>query len=294
MIRSVLVPLDSSELAEQALSYAGPLAERFDAELHLLMAISEDAEASEHDEARAYLKSIAERYGDRCRIHVRLGNPAEQIVDASEELPDSMVVMTTHGRTGIGRWIYGSVADKVIRAVDVPVVLMRSGGTGASDGQIRTILAPLDGSAYSEAALNYAKQVARAFDAELHITRVAETANLYSTLGYETYAPGAAQPMADVVERMIEDIKQYITDVTARVRAEGYRAQGVVLEGFAGEQLIQYEREIEPDLVVMATRGRGGVERLIFGSVAERIVRAGRAPVLLVKPSGALNDSDGE
>jgi nucleotide-binding universal stress UspA family protein len=292
MFKSVLVPLDTSELAERALGYAGPLAERGDADLHLVMVITEDAEANEDDEARNYLKSVAARYGARCHVHVRIGQPADEIIDASEELEQPLIVMTTHGRTGIGRWIYGSVADKVLRGAESPVLLLRSSTTSEGDVQINAIVAPVDGSAYSEAALGYAKYLARTFDAEIHIVRVAETANLYSTLGYETYAPGAGQPMADVVERMVQDIHRYITRVATETRDEGLRVQGVVLEGFAGEQLIQYEREHRPDLVVMATRGRGGVERMIFGSVAERVAKAGVTPVLMIKPRGDLDEND--
>jgi nucleotide-binding universal stress UspA family protein len=290
MIKSVLVPLDGSDLAEEAIGYARPIAERHNAQIHLVFVISQDADASEDDDARIYLSGIAEQLGPQTQVHVRIGTPAEEIIETGDSLEEPLIVMTTHGRTGFGRWIYGSVADKVVHASEAPVLLLRS-GAGELDGKsIEKILAPVDGSAYSEAALNFAKSMAKTFDAELHVARVAETASLYSSLGYETYAPGAGQPMSDVVEYMVNETHKYITGLTRGLRDQGYRVQGVVLEGFAGEELLAYERKVEPQIVVMATRGRSGFDRFIFGSVAERILKSGQTPVLMVKPTGALEE----
>jgi nucleotide-binding universal stress UspA family protein len=290
MIKSVLVPLDGSELAEEALGYAVPIAKRHDATVHMVFVIGQDADASEDDEARKYLAGVAEKLNYPAEAHVRLGHPADEIIDTGDELPDPLIVMTTHGRTGIGRWIYGSVADKVVHASEAPVLLLRSGAGELTGGNIERILIALDGSAYSEAALNYAKSMAKIFDAELHVTRVADTASLYSSLGYETYAPGAGQPMSDVAEQMVNDVKKYISGVAGELKKENYQVQGVVLEGFPGEELIGYEKRAEPQLVVMATRGRSGFDRFIFGSVAERVLKSGKTPVLMVKPSGALEE----
>lgn len=290
MIKSVLVPLDGSDLAEQALNYAVPIADRHSAQLHLVFVISPDAEASEEDNARTYLSEISSKIEREAQAHVRLGTPADEIIDTGDDLDEPMIVMTTHGRTGIGRWIYGSVADKVVHASEAPVLLLRSDAGKLDGGDISRILAPIDGSAYAEAALTFAKSMAKTFDAELHVARVAETASLYSSLGYETYAPGAGQPMTDVVEYMVNQAHKYVNEVTADLREQGYDAQGVVLEGFAGEELIAYEKKIDAQLVVMATRGRSGFDRFIFGSVAERVLKSGKTPVLMVKPHGALEE----
>jgi nucleotide-binding universal stress UspA family protein len=290
MIKSVLVPLDGSELAEQALGYAVPIAVRHNADIHLVFVIGHDASASDDDDARAYLKGIGERLDRTVEVHVRLGIAADEIIDTGDELDEPLIVMTTHGRTGIGRWIYGSVADKVVHASEAPVLLLRSTSGKLESGEIRKILAPVDGSAYSEAALGYAKSMAKIFDSELHIAQVAETASLYRSLGYEMYAPAGAQPMSDVVEHMVNQAHKYVSGVTSELKAEGFSVQGVVLEGFPGEELISYERRIEPQLVVMATRGRSGFDRFIFGSVAERVLKSGTTPVLMVKPSGALDE----
>jgi nucleotide-binding universal stress UspA family protein len=287
MIKTVLVPLDGSDLAEQALGYALPIAKKHDATLHFVFVIRKDADASDDDDARQYLSTIIDQVDHESKTHVRFGSPADEIIETADELEDPLIVMTTHGRTGIGRWIYGSVADKVVHASDAPVLLLRSGAGRVSGESIERIMAPVDGSAYSEAALNFAKSMSATFGAELHVVRVAETASLYSSLGYETYAPGAGQPMSDVVEYMVNETHKYISGVTKELKGQGYDAQGAVLEGFAGEELLGYEKKIEPQLVVMATRGRSGFDRFIFGSVAERILKSGTTPVLMVKPTAA-------
>ncbi len=288
-INSVLVPLDGSDLAEEALGYAVPIARRHDSQIHLVFVIGHDADASEDDEARKYLSSLSERLELDAEMHVRIGAPADEIIETVDDLDDALIVMTTHGRTGIGRWFYGSVADKVVHAADAPVLLLRSGAGTLDGGNIQKILSPVDGSAYSEAALGWAKSMAKTFDSELYITQVAETANLYSSLGYETYAPGAGQPMSDVAEYMVNEAHKYISKVSSDLREQGFQVQGAVLEGFAGEELIAYERKIQPQLIVMATRGRAGFDRFIFGSVAERVLKSGQTPVLMVKPTEALD-----
>lgn len=293
MIKSVLVPLDGSDLAEEALGYAIPIAQRHESQVHLVFVIGHDADASRDDEARQYLAGVTEKLDLQPEVHVRIGAPAEEIIETVEELDDPLIVMTTHGRTGLGRWFYGSVADKVVHAADAPVLLLRSGAGKLEGGRIEKILAPVDGSAYSEAALGWATSMAGIFDSELYITQVAETANLYSSLGYETYAPGAGQPMSDVAEYMVNQAHKYISTVSGKLREQGYRVQGTVLEGFAGEELIAYERKVEPQLVVMATRGRAGFDKLLFGSVAERVLKSGRTPVLMVKPTEVAENESG-
>ncbi|MEX2425440.1 MAG: universal stress protein [Thermomicrobiaceae bacterium] len=290
MIKSVIIPLDGSDLAVDALPLGKMIAQTHNADVHLVCVIANDAEASAEDKTRAYLEDIASDGEGNCRIHVRIGNAADEIVDAADEIDDGIIVMTTHGRTGIGRWLYGSVAEKVVHGAETPVLLIRSGTGLAGTDKINRIMVPLDGSAYSEGALRYGKSLASAFGGELLVVRVTETASLYTTMGYEAYGPTAGEPMADVVETMIRDNRKYIEKLVTELRDEGYTVEGSVLEGFAGEQIVQFEKTEKPDLVVMATHGRSGFDRLVFGSVAERVLKTGTTPVLMVRPSGVIEE----
>lgn len=292
MIGTVIVPLDGSELAEQALPYAEAIARKSNAPLHLMRVVPPDAAASLENESRTYLREKAKDYGDRVQISVRVGHPAEQIVDGADEMIDPVIIMTTHGRSGIGRWLYGSVADKVVRGSGAPVLLIRSGAKDGRAETVKTILVSLDGSDHSEAAIPYGKEIARVFDAELVLVRVAETTQIYGMLGNEPLAPASADTFNEIGKRLVQEAQDYLTAAAEPLRKDGVNVRTETLEGFAADQLLALERETPIDLIVMATHGRSGIGRLVFGSVAERILKVGTTPVMMIKPKGEGNNSE--
>ncbi|MGA7669145.1 MAG: universal stress protein [Nitrolancea sp.] len=291
MIGTVIVPLDGSDLAEQALPYAEAIARKANAPLHLMRVVPPDAPASSESEARSYLREHAKGYGDRVQISVRMGQPADQIVDGSDEMTDPVIVMTTHGRSGIGRWLYGSVADRVVRGSGAPVLLIRSGTKDRRAETVSTVVVSLDGSVHSEAALPYGKEIAQAFDAELVLVRVAETTQLYGMLGSEPMAPASADTFNEIGQRLVQEAQDYLAEVAEPLRKDGVKVRTETLEGFAADQLLALEREMSVDLIVMATHGRSGLGRLVFGSVAERILKVGTTPVMMIKPKGEVSGS---
>lgn len=288
MIGTVIVPMDGSQLAEQALPYAEAIARKSNAPLHLMRVVPPDAPASAETEARTYLREQAKAFGDRVQISVRMGQPADQIVDGADEMDDPIVVMTTHGRSGVGRWLYGSVADRVVRGSGAPVLLIRSGAKDRRAETVKTVMVSLDGSVHAEAALPYGKEIAQAFDAELVLVRVAETTQLYGMLGTEPMAPASAETFNEIGQRLVEEAQDYLETVAAPLRNEGVYVRTETLEGFAADQLLALEREMSIDLIVMATHGRSGLGRLVFGSVAERILKVGTTPVMMIKPKGEV------
>ncbi len=293
MIGTVIVPLDGSDLAEQALPYAEAIARKSNAPLHLMRVVPPDAPASAEAEARTYLREEAKAFGDRVQISIRMGQPADQIVDGADEMTDPIIVMTTHGRSGIGRWLYGSVADKVVRGSGAPVLLIRSGAKDRRAETVETVMVSLDGSVHAEAALPYAKEIARAFDAELVLVRVAETTQLYGMLGSEPMAPASADTFNEIGQRLVQEAQEYLAAVAEPLKKEGLNVRTEVLEGFAADQLLALEREMSVDLIVMATHGRSGLGRLVFGSVAERILKVGTTPVMMIKPKGEVGAPEG-
>ncbi|HET9017642.1 MAG TPA: universal stress protein [Thermomicrobiaceae bacterium] len=291
MIGTVVVPLDGSQLAEEALPRAAAIAERSSAPLHLVRVVPSDANGAAQDEARTYLQGKARDLGDRVQVSVLTGDPAAQIIDHVAGLADALVVMTTHGRSGIGRWISGSVADRVVRDGEAPVLLIRSGMPSAGQATVRAILVALDGSSYAETALGHAVDLAKVFDAELQLVRVAETAQIYAMLTPEAQTPAAAEAINEVIDRLSAEARDYLTAVAERLRADGLRVRTETLEGFPSEQILAFEREMGTDLTVMATHGRSGLARLVFGSVAERILKLGQTPVMVIHPRGEAAES---
>ncbi|MCS7051450.1 MAG: universal stress protein, partial [Thermomicrobium sp.] len=213
MIQTVVVPLDGSELAAAALPYGKALADRFGATLYLVRVVDIDAPAEVAVDAREYLARVTSELGKAAEIVVRYGDPAAEIVDLVLELPDPVIAMTTHGRSGIGRWLFGSVADRVLRNAGVPVFLIRSSMPQRQPGVVQSLLLPVDGSSLAEAAIPYATELARRFDATIHLVRVAETPEIYSLLSVPAGAPVAAEVLNQLAQQLVETATSYVTEV---------------------------------------------------------------------------------
>lgn len=286
-ITSIVVPLDGSTLAAQALPLAGSIAERAGARLHLVRVAPGPIDAAQANRIIDDLRQAATRARVRGNPSVRVGSPADEILALAVALPHPLIVMTTHGRSGIGRWLVGSVADRVVRGGRVPVLLLRSiVPTIAEEFDIRRIMVPLDGSAYAEAALPVAETFAALFDADLRLVRVAETGHLLATFD-PTLFPIPSQDITNLARDLVAEAATYLAETTQKLRSRGLRATPVNLRGYPTAKLLAQEQDAAIDLVVMATHAREGVNRIVFGSVAETLLQFGQRPLVLIHPSHA-------
>lgn len=292
MYRTILVPLDGSAFGERALPLAATLAWRLGADLVLMRAASAavfpgvDATAAQVqavDETRAYLANLkAEWSGQGARVDIALpyGDPASEILQEIETRHVDMVVMSTHGRSGLGRWIYGSVGEKVLATSPVPVILVRPTGHLPqldSDLAHPTILVPLDGSTLAETALPHAVYLAQRLGGKLLLLRVVERAA--PAFAY----PGTViPPLPDVSAN--PEAELYLSVLAQRLGATGVTVQTAVREGWAADVIAYGSGEWHPTMIVMATHGRTGAARLLLGSVAVEVVRRSPLPVMLVRP----------
>lgn len=274
MIGTVIVALDGSKLAEQALPIAKQVAERMEAEISLLQVIPPDAPAKLRDDVSAYLEETARALAFPAKVMIRIGDPAEEIIADAAAMPEPVIVMTTHGRGGLGRLLYGSVADRVVRDSHVPVLLVRAGLAPSATEPINSILVPLDGSAYAETALPLAIEFTRAFDADLWLARVAE-ANM--ALG----SPLTTRALAEGYRHAVRKARDYLDAVAMRLADTGVRLHTQLLEGFAEDEILAFERQASIDLLVIATHGRVG--GLVLQSLAQDMLRHGVSPVLMVR-----------
>ena len=177
MFQKVVVPLDGSELAEKVLSWVRQVTSPIGTELILMQNIELSAYAFASDSpgvaARLYQtiyrdtekylqrqKRVLTKEGYRVQMEIARGDTAGAIVQVAADLKADLIAMTTHGRTGIGRMTLGSIADRVVRTADLPVLLVRAGAEGPATESIREILVPLDGSELSEQALPIARMLA--------------------------------------------------------------------------------------------------------------------------------------
>ncbi|MGD9404757.1 MAG: universal stress protein [Anaerolineae bacterium] len=301
MTNRILVPLDGSSLAEQSLSCAVTLARELPAEVDLIRVIwvppdildilnesnSElnafaaqlEADASEY---LAALVGQLEDAGLHARHAVRHGPPADTILAYSEQAGIDQIVMATHGYSGIKRWTHGSVAERVLQAARVPLLLARvNERVPARDWRqplaLRRILVPLDGSSMAEQILPTVTTVARSLHAELILFQV-PFASASGWMAGEWYAPTLA--MFDTAE---EVARIYLESVADRLEAQELIISTAMSVGPVATCIVQYAEANKVDLIAMCTHGRTGLARWALGSVADRVLRAGTTPILLVR-----------
>lgn len=285
-MRNVLVPLDGSELAERALAVAARVAKATNSGIVLVQVIpvatwafaipdgltsaeNYDQMLSAEDHAtQHYLSDVAERLqGEGLVVHTRMkrGDPGVMLVDLEGELRVGMVVMATHGRTGMARFAMGSVADRVARTGHVPVLLVRPFGEDQRNARLEHALVPLDGSEVAEAGLTMAAHLAGPLWNHVLLARVVDP----SWRSGET--EDAQRYLATARERFV-----------AQLDGRHCEVETTVLYGKPAEQIIE-RAERDYDLVIMATHGRTGADRWAYGSVADGVLQGLRIPLLLVR-----------
>ncbi len=282
-MHTLLVPLDGSELAERALGPARQLAAARRASVLLLQVVphreprEQPGEAAQLEAAHHYLSGVADRLrgqGVTVLVEACAGRPAEQIAEQAEQWRSELIVMSTHGRGGLGRLVHGSTAAAVVRNSSVPVLLVpaRCGARPEIAGE--TILVPVDSSALAEAALGPAAELAR------------ELAIPVTVLQAVWYAPSRVEGLAvslDRIDRMVAAARLYVDGLATRLRAAGVDARGEVLVAPPVAAIREQADELRAAVIVMATHGRGALGRFALGSVSDEVLTATSHPVMLVR-----------
>jgi len=298
MYTRILVPLDGSKTAEAALPYARALARNLNSAVELLGIIDIVALAGQVSRRSAqyfdkiitdsigssekYLERIAATFpqaGVKCSV--AKGAPEEVIVEKASE-KTTLVTMATHGRSGINRFILGSVAEKVLRAATSPILLIRAGERAASDGEaaINTVIVPLDGSELAETILPNVAELAKQLALEIILLRAYKIpANIYASpdeyypAQYEEIRTELREEARTYLERKVEELK----------RLGVVNVSSVMPEGLGADEIIAQARKIPNNLIAMCTHGRSGPGRWVLGSVTENVVRHAGHPVLVVR-----------
>ena len=306
MFARILVPLDGSPLAEAILPEVVDLATLHGAEVLLLRVAlvhaipgvdQTEAQVRAVEEAEAYLAEIERRLaaqGLPVRGAVRYGRAVEEILDHVQSQRADLIAMSTHGRSGIRRFMLGSVAEAVVRAAPVPVLLLRGrtlavrqeAGVPATPRprpaelaapSIHHILCPVDFSEPSERAMEYAGDLAQQFGADLTVLHV-----VYDPLDI-TCSHIPHPPLEQLREEMVREAEHTLHGQVHRALRFLPRAKTAVVAGPPFRQIIRYAREHHVDLIVMGTQGLSGLDRLIMGSTAERVVRTAPCPVVSIR-----------
>jgi nucleotide-binding universal stress UspA family protein len=312
MYRSLLVPLDGSSFGEHAIPLALALARRSGAVLHLLHVLEPVETAfpeaplppdhglgpALHARQREYLDRLHKRLEGVTPVPVRAtlldGDVPAGVWAYAREVSADLVLMTTHGRGAVGRFWLGSVADRLLRHLAMPMVLTRP-HEGPIDWtrepEVRHILLPLDGTPVGEEVIEPAVTLGALMGAAFTLLRVLRPV-LPSPLVLEPPSVAAGvQELTDRVhglhEQMRREAEGYLDGVAARLRDSGLAVSTKVT--FEDQPARAILREGEPpaaDLIALGTHARGGLSRLLLGSVADKVIRAADVPVLVRRPGG--------
>jgi nucleotide-binding universal stress UspA family protein len=246
------------------------------------LAVAQMSAIGEAEADLEHLAGVLRAEGVETEVRIPHGEAAPTILDEALFGGVDAIVMSTHGRGGVGRWIYGSVADRVIHNAEVPVLVVPPGSPNRwPRTPDPTIVVPLDGSSLAEEALGPASALAESLRGRLLLLRVVEPVYYGYGIG-EGY--GAAMLDLDG-EAGLEASRAYLEELASRLRAEGRDVRTRVEVGVAAATIARVAEEEAAVAIAMATHGRGGLARLVLGSVATALLQRAREPILLVRPA---------
>lgn len=293
MISKILVPLDGSTAAEAVLPYVERIATPAHARVLLLAAVDRPRDwggdtggdlKGERHEAETYLRRLQARLasatGNDVETEVVASEPAEAVLAVSEKTQPDLIAMTTHGRSGVARWVLGSVAAKLLHATHTPMLVVRPpvDGKQGDASALTKILVPLDGSELAASVLPFAADLAKSLGASIALFHaVFEPVMTY---------PGAGAVFdAGTLKEMESAAHEYLASTASDLAAKGVRTDPVVAIGNATDGIVWAAEREGAGLIVMSTHGRSGIGRIVLGSVADAVVRRTSLPVVVVRPA---------
>lgn len=305
MLEHILVGLDGSPLAESILAEVSVLAEGLNAQITLLhvIPVSRNLQGGnvdrflspliqqEETKVHEYLRQVAQRLIDAgltVQDRVKIGDAASEILQTATEEKIDLIALATHGRSGLQRWVYGSVAEKVLHTTRTPLLLLRPTEEQPSlPPALTRVVVPLDGSPLAESVLPLAETLAMRCSVPLALLRVVEPfpvsfADPTSTTGINYQA---------VLDGLQDAADAHLREVAATLQGKGLNIQLLAPMGTPAEKIVGYTHDHPGSLIVMATHGRSGLVEVLVGSVTRRVVQHGNTPTLVVRPPAARESS---
>jgi len=296
MFKHILVPLDGSRMAESALPAAAFFAVKFDAVVTLAHIIEKNAPHEIHGqshltnaaEAEVYLGDTARRAfpaGVRTNFHVHtaeVDNVAESIAAHADELDHDMIVMCSHGRGRALHLFFGSIAQKIIAMGQRPVLVTRPDkGNAVPEFSCKSLLLPLDGEEDHAQALPVSREFARVCGAKIHLAVVIPGFGDLSGHSAVTsrFLPGT---ISKILEISVQNADDYLQEVLREIRSQGFDAGAHVLRGDPATVIYESARQLQIDLIVMATHGKSGMSAFWSGSVTNKVSSISSIPLLLI------------
>ncbi|WP_256301804.1 universal stress protein [Haloarchaeobius salinus] len=285
MYDTILLPFDGSDSASEVLHHAGEIAHWADATIQLLYVADTtrdsvtviegqtvDVLEREGEDIVEEGAEILETLGVSYETDIVQGNPAPTIADYAERYDQDLIVMPTHGREGLSRFLAGSVSEKVVRLSPVPVLSVRMQPDELLEFPYESLLVPTDGSSAAAYAADHLVELAASLDATLHVLSVVDDSALGADIRSTVSGRESEQAADDAIETVVSAAEDRgLTDIVTTVE-----------HGQPDEGILDYIESNEVHAVGMGTTGRRGTDRILLGSVAEKTVRSAPVPVMTV------------
>jgi nucleotide-binding universal stress UspA family protein len=299
MVRNILVPIDFSEMSIEAMNIARRLARRFTASIHLahvrqfdyagfsapappmvpfsLMTYDDESEKRLLEE----LNALAREHGaSSATCYVLSGGSAfDEICRVAQNIPADLIVMPTHGRTGLKHVFLGSTAERIVQHSPCPVFVVREKKRRSKAGplySINTILVPVDFSDCSREGLRYAIGFANEFGASIILLHATYLGYIYSSEGTAIYDIPALQKAAR------KNAQRHMRQLVRAVNFGGVKFETAFTDGSPVLDICSFAKEHDVDLIITSTHGLTGLKHALIGSVAEQVVRRASCSVLVV------------
>ncbi|WP_433632211.1 universal stress protein [Halomicrococcus sp. NG-SE-24] len=285
MYEDILLPFDGSDGAAEALHHAAEIAHWADATIHVLFVADTtlhsvtvvetqviDALVQEGEDIVEEAEKTLDTLGVDYDSDVVQGHPAPTIVEYAERYDYDVIVMPTHGREGVSRYLIGSVTEKVVRLSSVPVLTARMQPDEQLVFPYENILIPTDGSAGAAHAAEHGLSLAAALDATIHVLSVVDETSLGLDVRSTISGQEREQAATDAVDDLVSEAETHGVSNTIRHVEHGSPIE-VILDTIDSNDI---------HAVVMGTTGRRGSDRILLGSVAEKTVRSAPVPVITV------------
>ena len=296
MFKNILVPLDGSKLSEAAIPVAASLAKTLNTPVTLLHIIEKDAPQEIHkdhhitqaDEASAYLEELAKRafpVDVKVDWHVHTAAvkdvTASIVVHATTEFQPDLIVMCTHGKSGVRELLFGSIAQQVVAQGKTPLLLIKPNVDSPKTFKLDRILVPLDSGPVHDDSLPLTQELAKAYGAEIYLLTVIPT---FSTVAGETAAassllPATTSAMLEInVENAEVDLQAHLDEL----KQAGFRGIAEITRGDPANEIVNLAEKLNADLMVLTTHRKAGTAAFWARSVAPNVTRRARVPILLI------------
>jgi nucleotide-binding universal stress UspA family protein len=286
MLNKILVPLDTSEYAEQVIPSVTELAEAFDSEIDVV-SICEPEKTEETRACQRYIRAEAEKIAERMtrgpkiKTETIFGNPGQKIVQFAKDEHVDFIFMSSHGRSGVMLWPLGGTVNKVLHQVGVPLCIVRVKEEPKATANIRVfkrILVPLDGSDRGAKVLPYVLEIAKKLNSEVTLMQVIETQRQVHNLGRMDSIPFREEQL-DSFKKRAQD---YLSQESARFTGSKAKVTTMVKIGNVAEEIIKYANEIDCSLIAVSSHGHSGFESWIIGSITSKILNSSGRSMLFV------------